>query len=257
MTIVVASTSAIQHDRMPSVRSPGAANTATPTPIVPTATTTRSPLATGPGSPGRPQREHQRGGVEQQHRHPSPLLQAERGSTNVDTSRTKTSSYRSAMAVLHRRILALRDRRCAHRRARQRDPRRHSRSRPPIAAMVGPAGRCPFDDPPASRSSAASRVSAASISDRWVNACGKLPICSPVRRDLLGVQADVVGVGQHLLEHQPGLLQPAGPGQRVHVGERAQGERALATRAARPATRPGRTGRRGCRSPARPPSRPA
>ena len=49
-TIVVASTSAIQHDRMPSVRSPGAASSATPTPIVPTASTTRSPRATGPGS---------------------------------------------------------------------------------------------------------------------------------------------------------------------------------------------------------------
>src|ERR1700750_3145802 len=40
--------------------------------------------------------------------------------------------------------------------------------------------------------------------------------------DLLGEQAQVVSVGVHLLEHQPGLLQPPGPGQRVHVPERAQ-----------------------------------
>src|ERR1700760_1408831 len=30
--------------------------------------------------------------------------------------------------------------------------------------------------------------------------------------DLLGEQAEVVGVGVHLLEYQPGLVQPASPG---------------------------------------------
>src|SRR6201987_4876319 len=45
--------------------------------------------------------------------------------------------------------------------------------------------------------------------------------------DLLGEQAQVVGVGEHLLEHQPGLLQPPGAGQGVDVPERAQREGTL------------------------------
>ena len=49
-TIVVASTRASQHDTMPSVTLPGTASTATPTPIVPTPSTTRSPRAMGPDS---------------------------------------------------------------------------------------------------------------------------------------------------------------------------------------------------------------
>ena len=72
-----------------------------------------------------------------------------------------------------------------------------------------------------------SRLIAALISDRWLKACGKLPSCSPVAADLLGVQAQVVGVGVHLLERQPGVVEPAGPGQGVDVPERAQGEGAL------------------------------
>src|SRR5215211_2079841 len=35
--------------------------------------------------------------------------------------------------------------------------------------------------------------------------------------DLLGVQAQVVGVGEHLLEDQPGLLEASRAGQGVHV----------------------------------------
>src|SRR5689334_16247177 len=45
--------------------------------------------------------------------------------------------------------------------------------------------------------------------------------------DLLGVQAEVVGVGEHLLEDQPRLVQPTGTAQRIDVPERAQRERAL------------------------------
>ena len=45
--------------------------------------------------------------------------------------------------------------------------------------------------------------------------------------DLLGVQAEVVGVGMHLLERQPGVVEPPGPGQGIDVPERAQGEGAL------------------------------
>src|SRR5689334_5917093 len=42
--------------------------------------------------------------------------------------------------------------------------------------------------------------------------------------DLLGVQAEVVGVGEHLLEGEPGLVEPAGPDQRLDVPEGADGE---------------------------------
>src|SRR5215470_17137462 len=45
--------------------------------------------------------------------------------------------------------------------------------------------------------------------------------------DFLGVQAEMVGVGVHLLEAQPCVVEPPGPGQRVDVEERAQRERAL------------------------------
>src|SRR5947209_4491088 len=48
------------------------------------------------------------------------------------------------------------------------------------------------------------------------------------RADLLPEQADVVAVGQHLLERHPGLLQPAGPSQRVDVPEGAHREGAFA-----------------------------
>ncbi len=47
------------------------------------------------------------------------------------------------------------------------------------------------------------------------------------RSDLLGIQADVVGVGEHLLEHQPSLGHPARAGERFDVPERAQVERAF------------------------------
>src|SRR6202011_5174666 len=43
----------------------------------------------------------------------------------------------------------------------------------------------------------------------------------------LGVQAEMVGVGLHLLEGKHRVIQASGPGQRVHVPERAQRERAL------------------------------
>src|SRR5215471_2064065 len=49
----------------------------------------------------------------------------------------------------------------------------------------------------------------------------------PGGADLLRIQAQVVGVGEHLFEDQPGLLQPPGAGQGVDVPERAQGERAF------------------------------
>ena len=45
--------------------------------------------------------------------------------------------------------------------------------------------------------------------------------------DLLRIQAQVVGVGVHLLEDQPRLVEPPGAGESVHVPERAQGEGAL------------------------------
>src|SRR6516165_12200156 len=48
------------------------------------------------------------------------------------------------------------------------------------------------------------------------------------RTRLLGVQAEVVGVGQHLLEDEAGLLGAARPGQCFHQPERTHIERPLA-----------------------------
>src|SRR5215469_2196469 len=45
--------------------------------------------------------------------------------------------------------------------------------------------------------------------------------------DLLGVQAQVVGVGEHLLEGQPCLVKSPGAGERLDVPERADRERSL------------------------------
>ena len=63
-----------------------------------------------------------------------------------------------------------------------------------------------------------------------MKACGKLPRASPLGAGLLGVQPQVVGVAQHLLEQQPGLVQPGrvgtpGPGQRLDQPEGAHVER--------------------------------
>src|SRR5690242_12960482 len=52
------------------------------------------------------------------------------------------------------------------------------------------------------------------------------------RTRLLGVQAEVVSVGQHLLEDEACLLRAAGPGQRLHQPERTHIERPLAPREA-------------------------
>src|SRR5829696_4579865 len=48
---------------------------------------------------------------------------------------------------------------------------------------------------------------------------GEVPDLFPGQGDLLGVQPDVVGVGQHLLEGRPCVVDPAGAGQGVDVGE--------------------------------------
>lgn len=46
--------------------------------------------------------------------------------------------------------------------------------------------------------------------------------------DLLGVEPEMVRVGEHLLEDCPGLLDPPGPGERLDVPERAEVEGAFA-----------------------------
>ena len=76
------------------------------------------------------------------------------------------------------------------------------------------------------------------MSARWVNACGKLPICSPVRAISSEYRPDVIGVRQHLLEGQLGLVELAGPSQGVHPAEGAQREGPLG---------PAQTVRRGAR----------
>src|SRR5690349_3746031 len=49
----------------------------------------------------------------------------------------------------------------------------------------------------------------------------------PREPDLLGVEAEVVRVGEHLLEHELRLVEEPRPRERVDVPERAQRERAL------------------------------
>jgi len=47
--------------------------------------------------------------------------------------------------------------------------------------------------------------------------------------DLLGIQAEVIGVSVHLLKNQSRVVEPPGAGEGVNVPERAQGEGALIT----------------------------
>ena len=61
-----------------------------------------------------------------------------------------------------------------------------------------------------------SRLNAALISARWVS-LGEVPLPLSCAADLLGIQAYVVGVGEHLLERQP----------RLDVPERARQEGAF------------------------------
>ena len=82
------------------------------------------------------------------------------------------------------------------------------RRRGPGSAMV----RCASAGGPL-RFSASSSVMASSITARWVKACEKLPICSLGQRDLLGVRANVIGIGEDLLRRpagRPGALEPVG-----------------------------------------------
>ena len=144
-----------------------------------------------------------------------------------------------------RHLAAVGRRGSARRPAPHRSPAAHRRRRMHV----------PDGSEPAPWSSWASRLMAALMSDRWVKACGKLPELLAGEPDLLGVQAQVVGVGEHLLEGQPRLLEPAGAGQRVDVPEGADREGPLGP-AARRVRRSGRSGRPGCRRPARRPSRP-
>jgi len=50
--------------------------------------------------------------------------------------------------------------------------------------------------------------------------------------DLLGIEAEVVPVGQHLRERQARVVEPARAGERIDIEERAQGEGALRAREA-------------------------
>ena len=76
--------------------------------------------------------------------------------------------------------------------------------------------------------SARSRLQAALISGEVGEGLREVAQRLAGRADLLGEQAHVVGVGEHLFEDVPALIDAAGPGQRLDVPERAQVERALA-----------------------------
>ena len=60
-------------------------------------------------------------------------------------------------------------------------------------------------------------MNAVLISAGWVSAWGKVPCCCPGAADLLGVWAQVGGVGEHLPERQPRLLQPPAVGERLNI----------------------------------------
>ena len=56
---------------------------------------------------------------------------------------------------------------------------------------------------------------------------GKVSEGFPVRADLLGVEAEVIRVAQHLLEEEAGLFESAGTGQRFDQPERADAEQSM------------------------------
>src|SRR5262252_10019241 len=63
---------------------------------------------------------------------------------------------------------------------------------------------------------------------RQVGQClGEVPLLLAGAADLLGVQAEMVAVGEHLLERQPRLVQAPGTGERLHVPKRARREGAF------------------------------
>ena len=83
------------------------------------------------------------------------------------------------------------------------------------------------------------------ISERCVNACGKLPRWRPVCGvDLLGVEAERARVGEQLLAQRVGAIEVADLDQRADEPERADRERALlASRVRRRSPRRGSAGR--------------
>ncbi|MDQ1597161.1 MAG: hypothetical protein QOI70_585, partial [Microbacteriaceae bacterium] len=48
-----------------------------------------------------------------------------------------------------------------------------------------------------------------------------------VGRDLFGIEAEMIRVGQHLLEREPSIIDPPGSSERVDLQEGAQREGAL------------------------------
>jgi hypothetical protein len=62
-------------------------------------------------------------------------------------------------------------------------------------------------------------VTAALISARCLEACGKLPSCLPVPPDLLDVQPKGVGVGEHLLDHEDGFAHAARAGEQLRLAQ--------------------------------------
>src|SRR5919199_1823678 len=56
---------------------------------------------------------------------------------------------------------------------------------------------------------------------------GEVPQSLPGGTYLLGVEPEVVGVGEHLLKSETGIFEPAGPGQAFNEPEGADVEAAL------------------------------
>ena len=65
--------------------------------------------------------------------------------------------------------------------------------------------------------SARPRLNAALISARWGQRPGEVPLLLSGAADPLGIQANMVGVSEHLLERQSRLVQAPGAGERLRL----------------------------------------
>jgi len=92
------------------------------------------------------------------------------------------------------------------------------------------AGERSSPDPGDSRAEATVEVERGADQRQVGQRLGEVPWLLSGAADLLGIQAYVVGVGEHLLEREPRLVEAPGAGERLAVPERARREGAFAPR---------------------------
>ena len=155
-----------------------------------------------------------------------------RGAARRQPPRASRSPRARHPAPARHRPLPARDRRRA---LRLDEHRQDAREEHLLQARASAPARRPSAAPatsgssvrrPAPRATSISR--AAVISPMWLKACGKLPELLAVGGvDLLGQQAEVVGVARELVEQRLGALDLAGLREAGDQPERADDERAL------------------------------